>query len=40
MEISPCEHLSRARVDGEKVIDRGSHFLMVEEDELEIRFQD
>uniref|UniRef100_A0A0D9XRF7 Fibronectin type III-like domain-containing protein n=1 Tax=Leersia perrieri TaxID=77586 RepID=A0A0D9XRF7_9ORYZ len=39
MEISPCEHLSRAREDGKKVIDRGSHFLMVEEDEMEIRFE-
>uniref|UniRef100_J3KUB2 Fibronectin type III-like domain-containing protein n=1 Tax=Oryza brachyantha TaxID=4533 RepID=J3KUB2_ORYBR len=40
MEISPCEQLSRAREDGEKVIDRGSHFLMVEgDDELEIRFE-
>uniref|UniRef100_J3N7J4 Fibronectin type III-like domain-containing protein n=1 Tax=Oryza brachyantha TaxID=4533 RepID=J3N7J4_ORYBR len=29
MEVDPCEHLSRARVDGKKVIDRGSHFLMV-----------
>ncbi|KAF0895901.1 hypothetical protein E2562_017547 [Oryza meyeriana var. granulata] len=39
MEISPCEHLSRAREEGRKVIDGGSHFVMVEEDELEIRFE-
>uniref|UniRef100_A0A0D9XRJ3 Fibronectin type III-like domain-containing protein n=1 Tax=Leersia perrieri TaxID=77586 RepID=A0A0D9XRJ3_9ORYZ len=40
MEINPCEHLSRAREDGKKVIDRGSHFLKVgeEDDEWEISF--
>ncbi|EAY80660.1 hypothetical protein OsI_35838 [Oryza sativa Indica Group] len=40
MEINPCEHLSRARDDGTKVIDRGSHFLKVgeEDDEWEISF--
>jgi hypothetical protein len=40
MEINPCEHLSRAREDGTKVIDRGSHFLKVgeEDDEWEISF--
>ncbi|KAJ3695797.1 hypothetical protein LUZ60_001174 [Juncus effusus] len=34
--VSPCEHLSRVREDGKRVIDRGSHFLMVEENEFEI----
>ncbi|KAJ1696208.1 hypothetical protein LUZ63_004720 [Rhynchospora breviuscula] len=34
--VSPCKHLSRATEDGKWVIDKGSHFLMVEEDELEI----
>lgn len=40
-DVSPCEHFSRAREDGKKVIDRGSHFLMVgeAEDELGINFQ-
>ncbi|KAM0931531.1 hypothetical protein ACQ4PT_000279 [Festuca glaucescens] len=38
-DISPCEHLSRVREDGNKVIDRGSHFLMVDKHELEIRFE-
>ncbi|KAG8089728.1 hypothetical protein GUJ93_ZPchr0011g27674 [Zizania palustris] len=37
-DISPCEHFSRARGDGKKVIDVGSHYLMVDKDELEIRF--
>lgn len=37
-DISPCEHFSRTTVDGTKVIDRGSHFLMVDEDEMEISF--
>ncbi|KAF0895931.1 hypothetical protein E2562_017573 [Oryza meyeriana var. granulata] len=41
MEINPCEHLSRAREDGKKVIDRGSHFLMVgeDDDQWEISFE-
>ncbi|KAJ3695796.1 hypothetical protein LUZ60_001173 [Juncus effusus] len=34
--VSPCEHLSRAREDGKRVIDKGSHFLMVEENQIEI----
>ncbi|BAF28089.1 probable beta-D-xylosidase 7 [Oryza sativa Japonica Group] len=38
-DISPCEHFSRVRKDGKKVIDRGSHYLMVDKDELEIRFE-
>uniref|UniRef100_A0ACD6A2N5 Uncharacterized protein n=1 Tax=Avena sativa TaxID=4498 RepID=A0ACD6A2N5_AVESA len=38
-DISPCEHLSRVREDGNKVIDRGSHFLMVDKHEMEIRFE-
>lgn len=38
-DVSPCEHLSRAREDGKKVIDRGSHFLMIGEDEWEISFE-
>lgn len=38
-DISPCEHFSRVREDGKKVIDRGSHFLMVDKHELEIRFE-
>ncbi|TVU25763.1 hypothetical protein EJB05_28271, partial [Eragrostis curvula] len=38
-DISPCEHFSRVREDGRKVIDKGSHFLRVEEHELEIRFE-
>jgi hypothetical protein len=38
-DVSPCEHLSRAREDGKKVIDRGSHFLSVDEEvESEISF--
>ncbi|CAM0875461.1 unnamed protein product [Alopecurus aequalis] len=38
-EVSPCEHFSRAREDGKKVVDRGSHFLFVDkEDESEISF--
>ncbi|XP_078158037.1 putative beta-D-xylosidase 7 [Carex rostrata] len=39
-EFSPCKHLSRATEDGKWVIDKGSHFLMVEEDELEITISD
>jgi hypothetical protein len=38
-DISPCEHFSRVREDGRKVIDKGSHFLMVDKHELEIRFE-
>ncbi|KAL6660680.1 hypothetical protein ACP70R_001715 [Stipagrostis hirtigluma subsp. patula] len=38
-DVSPCEHFSRAREDGKKVIDRGSHFLMVGKDEWEISFE-
>jgi hypothetical protein len=39
-EVSPCEHLSRAREDGKKVIDRGSHFLFVDKEvESEISFE-
>ncbi|KAJ4814020.1 Glycosyl hydrolase family protein [Rhynchospora pubera] len=34
--VSPCEHLSRATKEGKRVIDTGSHFLMVEEKEIEI----
>jgi hypothetical protein len=37
-DVSPCEHFSRAREDGTKVIDRGSHILMVGKDEWEISF--
>ncbi|PWZ39191.1 putative beta-D-xylosidase 7 [Zea mays] len=37
--VSPCEHFSRTRADGKKVIDRGSHFLMVGKEELEISFE-
>jgi hypothetical protein len=38
-DISPCQHFSRVREDGRKVIDKGSHFLMVDKHELEIRFE-
>jgi hypothetical protein len=43
-DISPCEHLSRVTEDGNKVIDRGSHFLMVDKHdmdmhEMELRFE-
>ncbi|KAL6633533.1 hypothetical protein ACP70R_026204 [Stipagrostis hirtigluma subsp. patula] len=37
-EVSPCKHFSRARGDGKKVIDQGSHFMMVGEDEFEMSF--
>ncbi|TVU25784.1 hypothetical protein EJB05_28293 [Eragrostis curvula] len=37
--VSPCEHFSRPREDGKKVIDKGSHFLMVGKDEWEISFE-
>ncbi|KAL6662315.1 hypothetical protein ACP70R_000174 [Stipagrostis hirtigluma subsp. patula] len=39
LDVSPCEHFSRAREDGKKVIDRGSHFLMVGKEEMEISFE-
>ncbi|RLM58474.1 putative beta-D-xylosidase 7 [Panicum miliaceum] len=39
IDVSPCEHFSRAREDGKMVIDRGSHFLMVGKDEWEISFE-
>jgi len=39
IDVSPCEHFSRAREDGKMVIDRGSHFLMVGRDEWEISFE-
>ena len=38
-DVSPCEHFSRAREDGKKVIDIGSHFLMVDKDESEISME-
>ncbi|GJN27946.1 hypothetical protein PR202_gb16014 [Eleusine coracana subsp. coracana] len=38
-DISPCEHFSRVTEDGKKVIDKGSHFLMVDDQEMEIRFE-
>ncbi|KAM3311234.1 hypothetical protein ACQJBY_031728 [Aegilops geniculata] len=38
-DISPCEHFSRVRKDGNKVVDRGSHFLMVDKHEMEIAFE-
>ncbi|XP_037429289.1 probable beta-D-xylosidase 7 isoform X1 [Triticum dicoccoides] len=38
-DISPCEHFSRVRKDGSKVVDRGSHFLMVDKHEMEITFE-
>uniref|UniRef100_A0A0A9BC62 Fibronectin type III-like domain-containing protein n=1 Tax=Arundo donax TaxID=35708 RepID=A0A0A9BC62_ARUDO len=37
-EVSPCKHLSRATEDGRKVIDQGSHFMVVGEDEFELSF--
>ena len=37
-EVSPCKHFSRATEDGRKVIDQGSHFVMVGEDEFEMSF--
>uniref|UniRef100_A0ACD5Z5K8 Uncharacterized protein n=1 Tax=Avena sativa TaxID=4498 RepID=A0ACD5Z5K8_AVESA len=37
-EVSPCKHFSRAAEDGRKVIDQGSHFVGVGEDELEMSF--
>ncbi|XP_062197312.1 probable beta-D-xylosidase 7 [Phragmites australis] len=38
-DVSPCEHFSRVREDGRKVIDKGSHFLMVDKHKLEIKFE-
>jgi hypothetical protein len=37
-EVSPCKHFSRAAEDGRMVIDQGSHFVGVGEDEFEMRF--
>ncbi|KAG0534088.1 hypothetical protein BDA96_04G248900 [Sorghum bicolor] len=37
-EVSPCKHFSRATEDGRKVIDQGSHFVMVGDDEFEMSF--
>ncbi|XP_044952379.1 probable beta-D-xylosidase 7 isoform X1 [Hordeum vulgare subsp. vulgare] len=37
-EVSPCKHLSRAAEDGRKVIDQGSHFVRVGDDEFELSF--
>ncbi|XP_062220354.1 probable beta-D-xylosidase 7 [Phragmites australis] len=37
-EVSPCKHFSRATEGGKKVIDQGSHFMMVGEDEFEMSF--
>ncbi|XP_047078005.1 probable beta-D-xylosidase 7 [Lolium rigidum] len=37
-EVSPCKHFSRAAEDGRKVIDQGSHFVGVGEDEFEMSF--
>ncbi|GJN06644.1 hypothetical protein PR202_ga24396 [Eleusine coracana subsp. coracana] len=38
-DVSPCEHFSRVTEDGKKVIDKGSHFLMVDDHEMEIGFE-
>ena len=35
-KLSPCEHLSRANEDGLKVIEEGSHFLLVGDEEYPI----
>ncbi|GLT44911.1 hypothetical protein SLA2020_187840 [Shorea laevis] len=35
-ELSPCEQLARANKDGEMVIEEGSHFLIMEDQEYEI----
>ncbi|VAI60669.1 unnamed protein product [Triticum turgidum subsp. durum] len=37
-EVSPCKHFSRAAEDGRKVIDQGSHFVKVGDDEFELSF--
>ncbi|XP_074589386.1 LOW QUALITY PROTEIN: putative beta-D-xylosidase 7 [Curcuma longa] len=34
--LRPCKHLSRAKSDGTKVLDKGSHFLIVGEEEHEV----
>jgi Fibronectin type III-like domain len=38
--VSPCEHFSRVTEGGKRVMDKGSHFLMVEEEEFEITVMD
>ncbi|KAJ1696210.1 hypothetical protein LUZ63_004722 [Rhynchospora breviuscula] len=38
--VSPCEHFSRVTEEGKRVIDKGSHFMMVEQEELEISVMD
>jgi Fibronectin type III-like domain len=38
--VSPCEHFSRVTEEGKRVMDKGSHFLMVEEEEFEITITD
>ncbi|TKY74355.1 beta-D-xylosidase 7 [Spatholobus suberectus] len=35
-EVSPCEHLSRANEAGAKIIEEGSHLLLVDDQELPI----
>lgn len=35
--LRPCKHLSRAKSDGTRVLDKGSHFLVVGEKEHEVR---
>ncbi|KAJ0988602.1 hypothetical protein J5N97_006958 [Dioscorea zingiberensis] len=35
--LNPCKHLSRTEVDGSKVLDEGSHFLVVGEKEYEVK---
>uniref|UniRef100_A0A0D9XRJ2 Fibronectin type III-like domain-containing protein n=1 Tax=Leersia perrieri TaxID=77586 RepID=A0A0D9XRJ2_9ORYZ len=37
-DVSPCDHFSWVSETGEKVIDRGAHFLIVGDEELEISF--
>lgn len=34
--LNPCEHVVHTEEDGRKVVDEGSHFLMVGKEELEI----
>jgi Fibronectin type III-like domain len=36
LTVSPCEHFSRATADGTRVIDTGSHYLMIEGNEVEV----
>jgi hypothetical protein len=38
-DVSPCDHFSRVTEDGKRVIDNGSHFLMVDDHEMEITFE-